>query len=144
MTRALVYAYGCGRPISGLEHAQAEYERCTQMWDALVKLEHTIERELLHRARRGRGGAEGRPAREGPAVMSDLHSMAEGLRALDEERDPPNLHRYAPQPAADDELGEALQDVHNTRELLELSRMRELSFEEQWERATGIPSRGPI
>jgi hypothetical protein len=49
--RALVYAYGCGRPISGWEHVQAEHERCTILWDQLVALEHAIEQQTLMRAR---------------------------------------------------------------------------------------------
>lgn len=46
----LVYAYGCRSPVAGWDHALAEHERCTILWDQLVELDRTIERELILRA----------------------------------------------------------------------------------------------
>jgi hypothetical protein len=43
---ARVYAYGCAEPSSGLDAAMAEHERCTILWDQLVKIDHTIDKEL--------------------------------------------------------------------------------------------------
>lgn len=51
MSSVVVYAYGCGQPISGLEHALAEHARCARFWDALVAIDHDIERQMLARAR---------------------------------------------------------------------------------------------
>lgn len=48
--RSLAYVYGCRPPVSGWDHAQYEHERCTMLWDQLVKLDHSIEREILLRA----------------------------------------------------------------------------------------------
>lgn len=48
--RAIVYAYGCRTPIAGLEYAEAEFERATQLWDKLVEIDRTIESQLLQRA----------------------------------------------------------------------------------------------
>jgi len=50
MSSVVVYAYGCGQPISGLEHALAEHERCARFWDALVAIDCDIERQMLTRA----------------------------------------------------------------------------------------------
>lgn len=35
-TEALVYAYGCGEPISGREWTEREAERMAALWDRLV------------------------------------------------------------------------------------------------------------
>lgn len=50
LLRALVYRYGCGPPVSGLEHALAEQERSSELWDQLVKLDRTIEGQILQAA----------------------------------------------------------------------------------------------
>jgi len=47
----VVYAFGCGQPVSGLDHALAEHARCARFWDALVAIDHDIERQMLARAR---------------------------------------------------------------------------------------------
>jgi hypothetical protein len=39
----LAYAYHCLSPISGLEHALAEHERCVELWDDLVDIERRYE-----------------------------------------------------------------------------------------------------
>jgi hypothetical protein len=46
----LVYAYGCLKPESGLEHAMAESERCAQMWDDLAKLDAAMYQMEVDRA----------------------------------------------------------------------------------------------
>src|SRR5262245_62724681 len=47
----LVYAYGCGLPTSGEDHALAEMDRCIQMWDELVAVERVIADAELAQAR---------------------------------------------------------------------------------------------
>jgi hypothetical protein len=47
---ALVYAYGCDQPLSGLEAAMAEVNRCAQMWNALVEIDRDIAQRELDRA----------------------------------------------------------------------------------------------
>src|SRR5690554_6450181 len=51
MSSVVVYAYGCGQPISGSDHALAEHARCARFWDTLVAIDHAIERQMLARAR---------------------------------------------------------------------------------------------
>jgi len=51
MNSVVVYAYGCGQPVSGLDHALAEHARCARFWDALVAIDSDIERQMLTRAR---------------------------------------------------------------------------------------------
>lgn len=50
-TSALVYAYGCGAPIAGLEYAMEEHARQRAMWDALVRADRTADRALWDAAR---------------------------------------------------------------------------------------------
>lgn len=50
-TQALVYAYGCGQPLAGWDHAQAENERCGILWDRLVQVERDYERGIKDAAR---------------------------------------------------------------------------------------------
>lgn len=47
---ALVYAHGCGQPISGFGHALAEVERQRELWDQLVDIERDCERKTLEAA----------------------------------------------------------------------------------------------
>lgn len=47
----LVYAYGCGQPTAGREHAQAEYERCATMWDELVAVDRWFDDTVAAQAR---------------------------------------------------------------------------------------------
>lgn len=51
MNSVVVYAFGCGQPVSGLDHALAEHARCARFWDALVEIDRGIERQMLARAR---------------------------------------------------------------------------------------------
>lgn len=46
----LVYRFGCGVPTSGWDHAQAEFERATQLWDELVRLDRAMEGQILQAA----------------------------------------------------------------------------------------------
>lgn len=50
-TEALVYVYGCGAPISGWQHAEAEAERIGILWDRLVGIERAHEAEIATHAR---------------------------------------------------------------------------------------------
>lgn len=49
-TASLVYAYGCGQPISGTAQAHAEAELCAQMWDRLVAADRLAQDALRARA----------------------------------------------------------------------------------------------
>lgn len=49
-TIALVYAYGCGKPLSGWEHVEREAARMRALWDKLVDIEREYEREIETRA----------------------------------------------------------------------------------------------
>jgi len=51
MTEALVYAYGCGAPLSGWPHAEAEAERAGILWDRLVGIERAYEAAIEVQAR---------------------------------------------------------------------------------------------
>lgn len=46
-TSSLVYAYGCGRPQSGLEYAYAEQERNRAFWDRLVVIDELHDVSIL-------------------------------------------------------------------------------------------------
>lgn len=46
-TVSLVYAYGCGRPISGLDHAYAEQDRNRALWDKLVNIDELHNVSIL-------------------------------------------------------------------------------------------------
>lgn len=48
---SLVYAYGCGQPISGVEHLRDEHLRQRAMWDALVMADRRAERAQWDAAR---------------------------------------------------------------------------------------------
>ena len=71
-----VYRYGCGRPLSGWEYAQAEQERCTQLWDALVELDRAIEGQTLQAA-----------ALDDPAIMRANEGIAQLTARLAEDPD---------------------------------------------------------
>lgn len=43
---ALVYAYSCGKPLSGWEHVEREAARMRALWDKLVDIEREYEREI--------------------------------------------------------------------------------------------------
>lgn len=42
-TTALVYAYGCGTPVEGLDAAEGEVARCRALWDTLVEIERNYD-----------------------------------------------------------------------------------------------------
>lgn len=46
-TESLVYAYGCGEPTAGLQHAEVEQERCGALWDRLVGIERDCDQEII-------------------------------------------------------------------------------------------------
>lgn len=71
--------------------------------------------------------------------MSDLHSMADALRALDQRRDLPNLRNYPAHPAAptDEELRERLRQERHDQP-------RERSWDEQAADDAGQPMTGPL
>jgi len=48
---AVVYAYGCGQPISGIDHLRVEHAKQRSMWDALVTAERTADRSQWDAAR---------------------------------------------------------------------------------------------
>lgn len=50
-TQAAVYAYGCGQPTAGLEHAHAEHALQRALWDALVQADNRAERAIWEAAR---------------------------------------------------------------------------------------------
>src|SRR3990167_231160 len=47
---SLVYAYGCGKPIEGLKHAEAEMRLARAMWDRCVQADRDSEAALQQRA----------------------------------------------------------------------------------------------
>jgi len=47
---SLVYAYGCGKPIEGLDHAEAEMKLARAMWDRCVQADRDSEAALQQRA----------------------------------------------------------------------------------------------
>jgi hypothetical protein len=51
---SLVYAYGCGQPLTGEEHAAAEHTRCINLWNDLVALDQEIAKRERDQCRADR------------------------------------------------------------------------------------------
>lgn len=72
-TESMVYAYGCGTPISGVAQAEQEIRRSNELWNTLVAIERAYDAEVLDAACQGdRDVATARV--EMDAARAELHA----------------------------------------------------------------------